>query len=123
MARIIPFPTLGDRAVIETAVNVFLWTQRADTRIQMLRTARKVLDRYSVRKLKFGNFVVEATAPGWSAVRGRRRIDSRQCPDCGADMYEWPGKVRILSIQEGVGRDVVSYGCRCGSVFAKVEKA
>ena len=115
------FPTPDDRAAVETAVNIFLWTQKADTRIQMLKTARAVLDRYGVSRLKFSNYVVEASSSGWSAIRGRRKISGRECPDCSADIYEWPGKVRILSIQEGRSRDIVNYGCRCGAVFTKAE--
>lgn len=118
---VLSFPNSDDRAAVQTAVNVFLWTQRADTRILMLRTARAVLDRYRLHSLKFPDFTVEATAPGWSAIRGRRKIDGRHCPGCGSDIYEWPGKVRILSITEGIKRDIVSYGCNCGCVFFKKE--
>lgn len=118
---ILPLPTSDDRAAVETAVNVFLWTQKADTRQSMLRAVRAVLDRYGLRKLTFHDYVVESATPGWSAIRGRRNISGRECPDCGADIYEWPGKVRILSVQEGFKRDVVSYGCKCGAVFMKAE--
>ncbi|OPY59130.1 MAG: hypothetical protein A4E55_00347 [Pelotomaculum sp. PtaU1.Bin035] len=115
------FPTLEDRAAVETAIRVFLWTQRADTRMQMLRTARAVLDRYNISKLKFCNFIVETTAPGWSTIRGKQKIDGHQCPNCQADIYEQPGNVRILSIQEGRSHDEVTYGCRCGTIFNKAE--
>jgi hypothetical protein len=85
---VLPFPSPEDRAMVETAVNVFLWTQRANTRMQMLRAARAVLDRYGVSRLKFNRFIVEVGAPGWSVIRGRRKIAGRQCPDCGAGIYE-----------------------------------
>lgn len=117
------FPTAEDRAAVETAVQVFLWTQNASTRDRMLRAARAVLDRYGISKLHLSSFTVEATSPGLSAIRGRREITGRECPGCGADIYEFPGKVKILSIREECGYDIVSYGCSCSSVFSKLEKA
>jgi len=61
---VLQFPTPDDRAAVETAVNVFLGTQRSDTRIQMLLAARAVLDRYGVRRMKFRDYLVEAATPG-----------------------------------------------------------
>jgi hypothetical protein len=92
----------------------------------MLKTARAVLDRYGIPRLKLHGFTVEATRePGWVVVRGTELLpqSQRTCPGCGADIYSMLGDVRILSIREGRTRDLVTYGCRCGRVFAKIEPA
>ncbi len=100
---------------------VFLQTQNAATRLRMLKVARVMLDRYGLKKLALPECVIEATAPGWAAIRARKEITGRHCPVCGADIYEWPGRVRIINIQEGFRRDTVSYGCSCGNIFLKKE--
>jgi hypothetical protein len=90
----------------------------------MLKTARAVLDRYGISRLKLHGFTVEATREsGWVVVRGTELLpqSQRHCPGCGADIYALLGDVRILSIKEGRTRDFVTYGCRCGRVFAKAE--
>ncbi|MGB9804086.1 hypothetical protein [Desulfofundulus sp.] len=120
---VIPFPTPEDRAAVQTAVNVFLWTQRPQTRLLMLEAAREVLERYNISRLHISDYTVALDRDGFVAITARKILanDQRTCPGCGADIYAWPGDVRILSIQEGCRRDVVTYGCRCGRVFAKIE--
>lgn len=120
---ILRFPTPEDRAAVHTAVNVFLWTQRPQTRLLMLQAARDILERYNVSKLHVGDYTVSIGRDGFVAITARKILPPEQghCPGCGADIYRWPGDVRILSIKEGRARDLITYGCRCGSVFAKVE--
>jgi hypothetical protein len=121
--KVLAFPTPEDRAAIQTAVNVFLWTQRPQTRLLMLQAAREVLERYNISRLYVGDYTVALGRDGFVVITARKILpdDQRTCPGCGADIYRWPGDVRILSIQEGYTRDLVTYGCRCGEVFAKVE--
>lgn len=124
MGKTYVFPSPEDRQVVQTAVQVFLTTQSGRARDMMLKTARAVLDRYGISRLKLYGFTVEATRePGWVVVRGTELLpqSQRHCPGCGADIYRWPGDVRILSIREGYSRDLVTYGCRCGKVFSKAE--
>ena len=122
MGNVFSFPTPDDRATMQTAVSVFLMTQNGRTRQQMLKTARAILDRYGISKLIFDDYTVKSTQdPGWSRIVGKRYISGRICPGCGADIYEWPGRVKILSIDEGCRYDEVSYGCRCGLIFKKKE--
>ena len=120
---VIQFPTLDDRAVVETAVSVFLITQDAHTRNTMLKTARAVLDRYGISSLGFGEFVVRKGKTGGVSIAGKREINGGRCPGCGADIYNWPGDVRIMNVREGFKYDIVNYGCRCGKVFYKREVA
>jgi hypothetical protein len=103
-------------------MQVFLTSQNAVTRSLMLRTARAVLDKFRISKLKIDGYSVKATVePGWAMITGGREITGRTCPGCGADIYEWPGRVRILSILEGLQFDEVTYGCECGRIFRKKE--
>lgn len=111
-----------DKKVIQTVVSIFLQSQRASTRILMLRVARTMLDRYRLKRFSFSTFIIEASTPGWSTILGKQEVASRHCPNCSADIYEWPGDVRIISIREGLERDRVTYGCRCGAIFFKNEK-
>lgn len=107
---------------MERAVQVFLASQNAVTRNLMLRTARAVLDKFRVSRLNLDGYAVEKTPePGWAVITGGREITGRTCPGCGADIYEWPGRVRILSILEGLRFDEVTYGCGCGRIFKKKE--
>lgn len=119
---VIPFPTQEDRAAVKTAVDVFLWTQKPRTRVQMLQVSRAILDRYGVSKMHVGGYAVRK-AGQLAAVAAKKVLPEGQrvCPGCGADIYDWPGDVRILGIREGREKDLVTYGCRCGSVFAKLE--
>ena len=125
MAKVYGFPSTDDRLVVQTAVQLFLATQNARTRDIMLRTARAVLDRYGIKRISFREYQVETVpdAPDVVEIKGKRilPVDQRTCPACGADIYQFLGDVRILSIQEGVWRDLVTYGCRCGAVFSKLE--
>lgn len=116
------FPSPVDRDVIRTAVNTLLQTQRAAVRTIMLKTIRAVLDRYKIKKIPVDDYIVRKTKePGWAYVMGKREVAGRKCPGCGADIYKWPGPVKILSISEGYKKDRVSYGCCCGKIFYKME--
>lgn len=107
---------------MERAVQVFLTSQNAVTRGLMLRTARAVLDKFRISRLNLDGYAVEKTPePGWAMITGGQEIAGRTCPGCGADIYEWPGRVRILSILEGLRFDEVTYGCECGLIFKKKE--
>lgn len=122
---ILQFPSPEDRAAVQTAVNVFLWTQNAQTRLLMLQAAREVLERYNISRLCVDDYTVALGRDGFVTITTRKVLPDKQrtCPGCGADIYLWPGDVRILSIQEGYSRDLVTYGCRCGKIFAKIEPA
>ncbi|MGB9845879.1 MAG: hypothetical protein ACPLRH_00045 [Desulfotomaculales bacterium] len=120
--RFYEFPSGEDRAVVERAVQVFLTSQNSLTRSLMLRTARAVLDKFHVSRLPLNGYAVEKTPePGWAMITGGQEVTGRNCPGCGADIYVWPGKVRILSILEGLRFDEVTYGCECGRIFRKKE--
>lgn len=123
MPEIINFPATDDREAVEIAVSVYLTASTWDTRERMLKAIRAVLDRYSISKMNLSGCVVhKAEPPGYAYITCNRQITGRGCPDCGADIYEWPGKVRIVSIKEGVASDDVSYGCQhCRTFFRKEE--
>jgi hypothetical protein len=121
---VLAFPTPQDREAVKTAVQIFLGTQSARARQLMLRAARTVLDRYGISKLPLDGYcVLAASEPGWAVIRSTRLLppEQRHCPGCGASIYDWPGDVKIVSIKEERTRDIVTYGCRCGEIFAKVE--
>lgn len=116
------FPDITDIAAAWAAVDVLARSGRGSTRKTMLRTLRAILDKYGLKRLTLPECTVEAAPePGWAAVRARRFVAGRHCPGCGADIYRWPGPVKILGIVEGHKVDTVSYGCSCGAVFAKRE--
>jgi ribosomal protein L34E len=122
-AKIYPFPTIEDQQVIKTAIELFLAAQTGITRERMLKTIRTVLDRYHISCFSFPDFTVEATkTPGYSIIRARKFVNGRTCPSCGEQLYGLKSGVRILSIQERRDYHVVTYGCRCGKVFAKCEE-
>lgn len=121
-AKVLLMPTCEDRAAVHTAVNVFLGTQRAQTRLLMLEAARSILNKYRISRLYISNYIVSRKNESIDiTARNILHGDQRTCPGCGADIYDWPGDVRIVSIWEGRKQDLVTYGCRCGSVFAKLE--
>lgn len=119
------FPAPDDRAAVETAVSVYLTTNKWNTRTRMLKAIRAVLDRYNVSKLSLADCTVyRSKPPGYAHITGKRQISGRNCPGCGADIYEWPGRVRIVSISEGFRQDDVTYGCQaCNLIFRKKEDA
>ncbi|HAP93035.1 MAG TPA: hypothetical protein DCM26_00210 [Desulfotomaculum sp.] len=121
-AKIYPFPTIEDQEVIRTAVKVFLTTQTGVARNRMLRTIRAVLDHYRISRFGFSDYIVETTRmPGLCTVKARSFVSGQTCPWCGEVLYGLRSKVRILNIQERRNYDLVTYGCRCGKVFAKYE--
>ncbi|MCG8400858.1 MAG: hypothetical protein MJA84_04600 [Firmicutes bacterium] len=118
------FPAPEDRAVVQTAVSMFLRTQKPSTRLRMLQVSRAILDRYGVSKMAVGEYTVQKAGPLATVVaKNMLPAGQRICPDCGTDIYKWPGDVRILGIREGFRRDLPTYGCRCGSVFKKSESS
>ena len=121
---VIPFPTQEDRAAVQTAVEVFLHSQKPRTRLQMLQVSRAILDRYGISKIHVGGYAVRKNG-NLAAITVKNLLPAgqRTCPGCGADIYEWPGDVRIVSILEGQKQDLVTYGCKCGNMFAKMEDA
>jgi hypothetical protein len=120
--QVYQFPSIEDQEVIRTAVEVFLNTQTGLARNRMLKTIRAVLDRYRISRFGFSDYIVEATKmPGFCTVKARNLISGYNCPWCGEMLYGLQSKVRILSIQEFLNNHLVTYGCRCGKVFAKYE--
>lgn len=123
MAQIYELPSAEDRYALQGVISIFLHTQDGRTRQIMLKSARAILDRYNVSHINFENFIVRRSRePGWAVIAGKRQITGDNCPGCGASVYEWPGKVRILSWREGLKVDTVSYGCSCGRIFVKKEE-
>lgn len=118
---VVPFPTVEDRAAVQTAVDVFLWTQKPRTRLQMLQVSRAILDRYGVSKMHVGDYAVRKNG-NLAAITARNPLPAGQrvCPGCGADIYKL-GDVQIVSIREGQDKDLVTYGCKCGIMFTKSE--
>ncbi|MDK2888455.1 hypothetical protein SAMN02745218_00022 [Desulfofundulus australicus DSM 11792] len=122
-AKVYPFPSAEDQQVIQTAIHVFLTSQTGKARDTMLKTIRAVLDRYRISRFSFPDYVVEATRmPGYSVVRARNCVEGTVCPQCGEKLYGLTSRVRILSVQERRNYHLVTYGCRCGKVFAKQEQ-
>lgn len=122
-AKVYPFPSSEDQQVIQTAIEVFLTSQTGRARDTMLKTIRAVLDRYRISRFTFPDYVVEATRmPGLSVVRARKYVTGLVCPHCGEKLYGLSSRVRILSVQERRDYHLVTYGCRCGKVFAKPEQ-
>lgn len=123
LARVYAFPSREDQQVIETAIRVFLTSQTGRARDTMLKTIRAVLDRYHISKFSFPDYVVEATRmPGYSVIRARKYVTGQTCPQCGEKLYSLSSRVRILSVQERRDYHLVTYGCRCGQIFAKPEQ-
>lgn len=120
-ARIYPFPSRDDLNMIQIAINAFLLTQSSISRKLMLRSIRKILDRYRISRLQFTGFTVEAVKGGCAAIYARRFIQGDLCPHCGEPIYPAGSRVRILSIKETPRRHTVTYGCKCGAVFGKHE--
>jgi len=114
-------PTTEDKQAIETAVSVFLWTQKASTRDLMLRAIQTVLEKYNITKLNLTNYAVTMLKPKNVAVFGKYEITGSECPECGEFIYDSSGKVKIISINERIRRDIVTFGCKCGNVFRKRE--
>ncbi|MFA5385904.1 MAG: hypothetical protein WC364_14825 [Eubacteriales bacterium] len=111
----------SDIEAVRTAVSVFLQSDNPAARDVMLGACRAVLDRYGVKRIRFPEYIVEATSPGLCRIRALNSIDGRACPICGADIYVIPGDVRILSYEEGFKSDRVHMGCSCGQIFFKDE--
>lgn len=122
--NILQFPTTDDQHVIRSAVDTFLIAQTAKTREVMLKTIRAVLDRYHISKFSFTDYYVYATPePKWSLIKAKSIINGDICPGCGDLIYDYISNVRILSIEESPRHHYVTYGCRCGRVFGKLEPA
>lgn len=122
-AKVYCFPSRDDQQVIQTAIEVFLTSQTGRARDTMLKTIRAVLDRYRISKFTFPDYVVEATrTPGYAVIKARKYVTGLVCPQCGEKLYGLSSKVRILSVQERRDCHLVTYGCRCGKVFAKLEQ-
>jgi len=121
-ANLLEFPTTDDQHVIRAAVDTFLFTQTGKTREVMLKTIRAVLDRYHITKFSFADYYVYATRePKWSLIKAKSFINEDTCPGCGDHIYNYQSNVRILSIEENPRHHYVTYGCRCGQVFGKLE--
>lgn len=120
-AKVYQFPSPCDLQVVRTAVHTFLMTQNSTSRRLMLFSIRKILDRYSICRLQFTDFTVEAVKGGYSRIYARRFIEGYNCPDCNEPIYPAKSRVRILSIKENPGLHTVTYGCRCGAIFGKKE--
>ncbi|WP_211230028.1 hypothetical protein [Desulfovirgula thermocuniculi] len=122
-AKVYPFPSPEDQQVIQTAIEVFLTSQTGRARDTMLKTIRAVLDRYHISKFSFPDYVVEATrAPGYAVIRAKKLITGHKCPSCAEPLYGLASRIRILSVQERRDYHLVTYGCRCGKIFAKPEE-
>lgn len=124
-AKLFDFPSPDDRVMIDTAVRSFLTVQTGPARDIMLKTIRSVLDKYHITRMVMDDFTVESVKePGFSVVRARSPVTGNVCPGCGSSIYGFRSPVRILSIKEknNDGYHYVTYGCRCGRVFAKKEE-
>lgn len=122
-AKVYSFPTIEDQEVIRTAVEVFLTAQTGLARNRMLWTIRAVLDRYRISRFCFSDYIVETTKmPLLCTVKAKNFVSGKTCPRCGEILYGSFSKVRILSIQERKDHHLVTYGCKCGKVFAKYEQ-
>lgn len=117
------FPTWDDQKAIKTAIEVFLRTQTGYTRELMLRSIRKVLEKYRLSHFKFTDYEVKVSGhPKMSVIVARRLHQEEFCPGCGEALFAPDSKIRILSIMEQGPRHMVSYGCRCGHIFARREE-
>lgn len=119
--KIYQFPTREDFQQVQAAVRAFLTVQSGITRRLMVWTLHKILKQYRISKLHLPNFTVERKKGGGAVVRARCYIEENYCPTCGAPVYVANGRVRILSIKEAPRIHAVTYGCKCGTVFGKLE--
>ncbi|MBO8137550.1 MAG: hypothetical protein H0Z40_05380 [Desulfotomaculum sp.] len=115
------FPTIEDRSAAETALEVFLTVQNAAARNIMLSTLKSILTKYRLTKLNLEKCTIEPSTSGYVIIKPKKYITGRTCPSCGENLYALNSGVRILSICEGNTSDIVTYGCRCGEIFGKVE--
>lgn len=121
-ARIYPFPCPEDQEVINAAIEVFLTVPSEMSRERMLKTIRMILDRYGISKFSFADYTVQATRmPGYSVIWAKKSVTGHTCPKCGEKLYGPYSRIKILSVLERRNHHIVTYGCRCGKVFAKQE--
>lgn len=117
------FPTREDQQAISTAIEVFLRTQTGYTRELMLKCIRKILEKYRLTHFKFADYEVKVSEhPRLSVVVARQMHQEKYCPGCSEPLFAPESRIRILSILEEGARHMVSYGCRCGQIFARREK-
>ncbi|MBM7854840.1 hypothetical protein JOC37_001218 [Desulfohalotomaculum tongense] len=115
-------PTMEDRRCAETALTTFLTVQSSTARSAMLAALKGILKKYRLSKLNLHNCTAEINRSGCIAIKPKKFITGSSCPGCNENLYSADSKVRILSICEGNTWDTVTYGCRCGEVFGKIER-
>lgn len=120
-AKVYQFPSQDDLNTIQMAVQAFLLTQRGITRRLMLRTIEKTLSRHGISRLNFPLYTVEVSGDKHVVIHARTLTEGRFCPNCSEPIYTVNSGVRILSVQEGPEQHTVTYGCKCGTVFGKLE--
>lgn len=117
------FPSMEDQQIIRSAVTYFLQHQTGKTRDTMHATIRAVLDSYRISKFSYPDYtVMAAREPLLSKILAKVIIQGNRCLVCNENIYSLKSGVRILSIQEYNDLHYVTYGCKCGVVFAKMEQ-
>ncbi len=125
MAVVYNYPAEDDIKVIQVAVSLFLKSRNGPARDQMMKSIRWVLNRYGITRIYLDTYLVRAVGDRFAVVEALEWIwNEKICPGCEAPIYPDGSQVAILSIRENKreGYDEVSYGCRCGRVFKRLEK-
>lgn len=126
MAVVYNYPAPDDIKVIQCCVSLFLKSRNAKARNMMALSIRHILNKYGITQLQLDTFSVRASGEKFAVVEAVEWIwtADRKCPGCEEPLYTDDSKVAILSIreEERTGFDEVSYGCRCGRMFRKLER-
>jgi uncharacterized protein with PIN domain len=119
------YPAEDDLKVIKCCVNLFLKSRNAKARDMMAKSIRFILNKYGITRLELDDYQVRASGEKYAVVEAREWLwNERSCPKCEEPLYRLDSRVAILSVRENQpeGWDEVSYGCKCGRVFRKLER-
>lgn len=124
MAVVYCLPTIDDRQVIQSAVELFLQTKHAEVRTRMIGAISKVLDKYGVSTINLTNFRVFKDYDGEDElihIAANYKTDDEVCPRCEKPIFG--NDVSFLSQYRAGNRHIIStYGCHsCGLVFGRDE--
>src|SRR3990172_2480457 len=124
MAVVYCLPTIDDRQVIKSAVELFLQTGNYAVRDRMIKTISKVLDKFGVSNINLTNFRVFKDYDGEDEIihiAANYKTDDEVCPRCERPIFG--EEVSFLSQYLAGNRHLIStHGCHsCGLVFGRDE--
>lgn len=123
VCTICQLPSHEDYQTIQTAVDVFIGSRNGTSRDIMHGVISYLLKKYCLTKLSLPRYVIELSG-NHIKIKPKLITDStsRSCPICQEDIYAPKSKVTIITINEGLHTDFVTYGCgSCFTVFGKKE--